>query len=77
MIMSTLTLVYVSAIDNYNICYWNGIYSEQSISDTVIKTYHDTAPSRLLTFIRGGFKTQPPGDRGFRPVPGGCHCLEQ
>ena len=23
------------------------------------------------------FKTQPPVDRRFRPVPGGCHCLEQ
>ena len=27
--------------------------------------------------FRGGFKTQPPVDRRFRPVPGGCHCLEQ
>ena len=27
--------------------------------------------------LRGGFKTQPPVDRRFRPVPGGCHCLEQ
>ena len=27
--------------------------------------------------VRGGFKTQPPVDRRFRPVPGRCHCLEQ
>ena len=27
--------------------------------------------------VRGGFKTQPPVDQRFRPVPGGCHCLEQ
>ena len=27
--------------------------------------------------LRGDFKTQPPVDRRFRPVPGGCHCLEQ
>ena len=27
--------------------------------------------------LRGGFKTQPPVNRRFRPVPGGCHCLEQ
>ena len=26
---------------------------------------------------RDGFKTQPAVDRRFRPVPGGCHCLEQ
>ena len=26
--------------------------------------------------LRGGFKTQPPVDRRFRPVPGGCHRLE-
>ena len=31
----------------------------------------------MLTCFRGGFKTQPPVDRRFRPVPGGCHCLEQ
>ena len=34
----------------------------------------------LLLFahtLRGGFKTQPPVDRRFRPVLGGCHCLEQ
>ena len=34
----------------------------------------------VVTFcfsIRGGFKTQPPVDRRFRPVLGGCHCLEQ
>ena len=24
--------------------------------------------------LRGGFKTQPPVDRRFRPVSGGCHC---
>ena len=28
-------------------------------------------------WIRGDFKTQPPVDRHFRPVLGGCHCLEQ
>ena len=27
--------------------------------------------------IRGGFKTQPPVKRRFRPVLGGCNCLEQ
>ena len=27
--------------------------------------------------VRGGFKTQPPVDQRFRPVPGGCHCLDQ
>ena len=27
--------------------------------------------------LRGGFKTQLPVDRQFRPVPGGCYCLEQ
>ena len=27
--------------------------------------------------VSGGFKTQPPVDRRLRPVPGGCHCLEQ
>ena len=27
--------------------------------------------------VRGGFKTQPPVDRQFRPIPGTCHCSEQ
>ena len=27
--------------------------------------------------VRGGFKTQPPVDRRFRPVPGSFHCLKQ
>ena len=31
----------------------------------------------VKTWLRGGFKTQPPVDRRFRPVPRGCHCLEQ
>ena len=38
------------------------------------KQKHKYMKSKLF---RGGFKTQPPVDRRFRPVPGGCHCLEQ
>ena len=42
--------------------------------------YCDTVPQLDLSYrisFRSGFKTQPPVDRRFRPVPGGCHCLEQ
>ena len=34
-------------------------------------------PTAGATNLRGGFKTQPPVDRRFRPVLGGYHCLEQ
>ena len=30
-----------------------------------------------LTFLRDGFKTQPPVDRRFRPVPPGFYCSKQ
>ena len=34
-------------------------------------------PAYISSLLRGGFKTQPSVDRRFRPVLGGCHCLEQ
>ena len=37
----------------------------------------DLSGNQLKKWVRGDFKTQPPVDRRFRPVPGGCHCLEQ
>ena len=31
----------------------------------------------VMGVARGGFKTQPPVDRRFRPVPPGCYCSKQ
>ena len=31
----------------------------------------------ILLHVMGGFKTEVPVDRRFRPIPCGCHCLEQ
>ena len=32
---------------------------------------------RVVNRVRGGFKTQPPVDRRFRPVPPGFYCSKQ
>ena len=41
------------------------------------KAIHFSDKLKSCTTLRDDFKTQPPVDRRFRPVPGGFYCLEQ
>ena len=53
-----------------------GLFLKSSLKAKKVTTW-SIQPYVLLKGTRGGFKTQPPVDQQFRPVPGGCHCLEQ
>ena len=64
----------------------HGFRAAHSCETQLIQTIHDFATSRNnLTqtdviswiFLRGGFKTQPPVDWRFRPVPPGFYCSKQ
>ena len=53
-----------------------GIWKKTKNKSFILKWSQTNYLTAVYKPIRGGFKTQPPVDRRFRPVLGGCHCLE-